>query len=164
MRSMTRWEPTANLGTFSQQMDRLFDEMLGRSVRSRGEGPLRGSWAPAVNILEKNDGIEITADLPGMKPEEVEVTVEDGVLAIKGERTIESTGEGETYHRVERTYGVFERSFSLPTSVDPAKIEAHFRNGVMTLTLPKREESKPRSVTIKVEGDRSSSSTDTNSA
>lgn len=85
MRSMTRWEPTANLGTFSQQMDRVFDEMLGRSFRNRGEGPLRGSWAPAVNILEKNEGIEITADLPGMKPEDVEVTVEDGVLAIKVE-------------------------------------------------------------------------------
>lgn len=153
MRSMTRWEPTGNLGTFSQQMDRLFDEMLGRSVRSRGEGPLRGSWAPAVNIKEKADAIEITADLPGLKPEDVEVTVEDGVLAIKGERKVESSEEGETFHRVERVYGMFERSFSLPTSVDPTRIEAHFKQGVMTLTLPKREESKPRSVSIKVEGD-----------
>lgn len=153
MRSMTRWEPGTGLRTFSQEMDRLFDEMAGRGLRARGEAPMRGAWAPPVNIVERDDAIEITAELPGMRAEDVEVTVEDGILAIKGERTWEQAKEGETFHRVERAYGVFERSFTLPTSVDPSKIDARFKNGEMILSLPKREESKPRSVKVKIEND-----------
>jgi HSP20 family protein len=133
-------------------MERLFDEMVGRGLwRTSEERPLRGSWVPAVNILERQDAMVITADLPGLKAEDVEVTVEDGILSIRGERKLEETAEGENYHRVERIYGVFERTFTLPNSVNVDKIEARFSNGEMTLTLPKREESKPRSVKIKVE-------------
>ena len=95
--------------------------------------------------------MEIQADLPGLKAEDVEVTVEDGTLTLRGERKLEEAAEGETYHRVERTYGMFERTFNLPSSVDTSKIEARFANGEMVLTLPKREESKPRTVKIKVE-------------
>ena len=91
----------------------------------------------------------ITADLPGLKAEDVEVTVEEGILSIRGERKLEETSEGETYHRVERMYGVFERTFTLPNSVDVDKIDARFSNGEMVLTLPKREESKPRQISIK---------------
>jgi HSP20 family protein len=93
----------------------------------------------------------ITADLPGLSAEDVEVTVEEGTLSLRGERRLEEAGEGEIYHRVERLYGVFERTFTLPNSIDVDKIEARFNNGEMVLTLPKREESKPRSVKIKVE-------------
>jgi HSP20 family protein len=133
-------------------MERLFDEMVGRGLwRTSDERPLRGSWVPAVNILERQDSMLITADLPGLKAEDVDVTVEDGTLTIRGERKLDEVGEGETFHRVERIYGVFERTFTLPNSVDVEKIEARFSNGEMTLTLPKREESKPRSVKIKVE-------------
>ena len=152
MNMLTRWNPTTDMANFSQRMDRLFDELVGRGLwRTSEERPLRGSWVPAVNILERDDAMIITADLPGLKAEDVDVTVEDGTLSIRGERKLEETSEGETYHRVERIYGVFERAFSLPNSVDVNKIEAHFSNGEMTLTLPKREESKPRSVKIKVE-------------
>jgi HSP20 family protein len=133
-------------------MERLFDEMMGRGIRRvADEDGIRGSWSPAVNILEGENGIKISADLPGMNAEDVEVTVEDGVLTIRGERRFEEASEGETYHRVERRYGVFERNFTLPNSVDPAKIEARFNNGEMVVSLPKREESKPRSVKVKVE-------------
>jgi HSP20 family protein len=133
-------------------MDRLFDEMMGRGLgRGLDEGSVRGSWAPAVDILEKEDAIEIRADLPGFKADDVDVTVDNGVLTVRGERRLEEASEGETYHRVERSYGMFERTFSLPNSVDLGKIEARFKDGEMHVNLPKREESKPRSVKIKVE-------------
>jgi HSP20 family protein len=123
---------------------------MGRSLRQMEEETAACAWTPAVNILEREDGIVISADLPGLKAEDVDVTVDNGVLTIRGERSLEEVAEGETYHRVERSYGSFERSFSIPNSVDPKKIEARFANGEMTITLPKREESKPRSVKVKV--------------
>jgi HSP20 family protein len=134
-------------------MERLFDEMVGRGFRGTEERPLRGAWVPAINILEREDAIVIQADLPGLNAEDVEVTVENSTLTIRGERRLDEAREGETYHRVERLYGMFERTFNLPNSVDTTKIEARFKNGEMNLTLPKREESKPRSVKIKVESE-----------
>ena len=152
MVTLTRWNPVADSANLAQRMERMFDEMVGRGLwRPSEDRPLRGTWVPAVNILEREDAMVITADLPGLKAEDVEVTVEEGILSIRGERKLEETSEGETYHRVERMYGVFERTFTLPNSVDVDKIDARFSNGEMVLTLPKREESKPRSVKIKVE-------------
>jgi HSP20 family protein len=149
---LTRWNPATDAGNLSQKMERMFDEMVGRGLLwTPEERPLRGSWVPAINILERQDAMVITADLPGLRAEEVEVTVEEGTLSIRGERKLDEASEGETYHRVERLYGIFERTFTLPNSVDVDKIEARFSNGEMILTLPKREESKPRSVKIKVE-------------
>mgnify|MGYP003573384470 CR=1 FL=1 len=149
---LTRWNPTKETTNFSQGMERLFDEMMGRGLwRSSEERPLRGSWVPSINILERQDAMVVTADLPGLRAEDVDVTVEEGTLSIRGERSLEEAAEGETYHRVERLYGSFERTFTLPNSIDVDKIEARFSNGEMILTLPKREESKPRSVKIKVE-------------
>ena len=149
---LTQWNPTTDGANLARRMENLFDEMVGRGLwRTSEERPLRGSWVPAINILERQDAMVITADLPGLKAEDVDVTVEEGTLSIRGERRLEEASEGETYHRVERLYGVFERSFTLPNSVDVDKIDARFSNGEMVLTLPKREESKPRSVKIKVE-------------
>jgi len=151
---LTRWNPTGETANLNQRMERLFDEMLGRGLwRTAEERPLRGSWVPAINILEREDAIVIQADLPGLKAEDVEVTVEEGTLNIRGERKLEEANEGETYHRVERLYGAFERTFTLPNSVDTTRIDARFKNGEMLLTLPKREESKPRSVKIKIENE-----------
>ena len=148
---LTRWNPARESVNLQRRMERLFDEMLGQGLwRTGDEQSLRGAWVPAINILEKDDAMQITADLPGLNAEDVEVTVEQGVLNIRGERKFEEAAEGETFHRVERLYGVFERNFTLPNSIDTDKIEANFENGVMVLTLPKREESKPRSVKIKV--------------
>ena len=148
---LTRWNPARESANLQRRMERLFDEMVGQGMwRTGDEQSLRGAWVPAINILEKDDSMQITADLPGLNPEDVEVTVEQGVLNIRGERKFEEAAEGETFHRVERMYGVFERNFTLPNSIDTEKIEANFSNGVMVLNLPKREESKPRSVKIKV--------------
>ena len=147
---LTRWNPTNDLMT--HRMGRLFDEMLGNGFRrTEEERSLRGAWMPAMNILERDEAVVMTADLPGLTAEDVEVTVDDGTLTIRGERKLEEASEGETYHRVERHYGVFERSFNLPNTIDSSKIEARFSNGEMILTLPKREEAKPRSVKIQVE-------------
>jgi len=152
MRTLTRWEPINDITNLSQRMDRVFEELMGRSLRRLAdEDRLRGSWSPAVNILEKKDAIVITADLPGLKAEEVEITVDNGVLTIRGERRLEEAADGETYHRVERVYGMFERTFTLPNSVDVNKIDAKVRNGEMVVTLPKREESKPRAVKVAIE-------------
>lgn len=151
---LTRWNPGFDNSSLNQRMERLFDEFLGRGLRNTSEErSLRGAWVPAINVLEREDAMIIAADLPGMKAEDVEVTVDDGTLTIRGERKLEEAAEGETYHRVERIYGAFERSFSLSNTVDTEKIEARFKNGEMTLTLPKREEAKPRSVKITVEND-----------
>ena len=149
---LTRWEPTTELSTLNQRMERLFDDVLGRGLwRSSEDRRLRGNWVPAINILEKENAVLITADLPGLTAEDVEVTVDQGSLTIRGERKLNETEEGETYHRVERLYGSFERSFRLPSTIDSSKIEARFRNGEMVLTLPKKEESKPRNVKIEIE-------------
>lgn len=149
---LTRCNPRPDVSNLNRQMERFFEDMFGRSAwRTGEERPLRGSWVPAVNILEKDDAVVITADLPGLAAEDVEVTVDQRTLSIRGERTLEEAKEGETYHHVERLYGVFERTFNLPTAIDASKIEARFSNGEMMLTLPKLEESKPRTVKIKVE-------------
>lgn len=151
MRNLIRWEPTSDLYSVADRMDRLFDEMMGRGVRrSLEDRPLRGAWVPAVNIVENAEAIEISADLPGLRAEDVELTVDNGVLTLRGERRLAEQREGETWHRVERIYGAFERTFTLPSTVDVGKIEARFANGEMTVRLPKREESKPRSVKINV--------------
>jgi len=147
---MIRWQPINRPATWNTGVDRLFSEFMGRSLRQMEEETAACAWTPAVNILEREEGIVITADLPGLKAEDVEVTVEKSVLTLKGERILEEAAEGETYHRVERSYGSFERSFSIPESVDAKKIEARFVNGEMTVTLPKSAESKPRSVKVKV--------------
>lgn len=152
MRSITLREPMRQMFNPGRDMERFINSMWGGSLRDRDEADsMCGTWVPPVNILEREDGVEITIEMPGVETKDVEVTVEDGVLSIKGERRFEDAAEGETYHRVESSFGAFERRFTVPTSVNPGKIEARFKNGVMTLALPKREESKPRTVKVKVE-------------
>lgn len=152
MRTMTRWNPNRDMSNFSRDMNRLFHGMwAGPSAVQSEADSVCGSWVPAVNILEKENAINITVELPGMQANDVDVTVEDGVLSIRGERSFEKLEEGEKYHRFESSCGAFERRFTVPTSVDSAKIEARFKNGIMSVALPKREESLPRTVKVNVE-------------
>jgi HSP20 family protein len=125
--------------------------MMGRNLWKTFDEVGGGSWVPAVDIKETEDAFLITADLPGFSVDDVEVTVENRVLTIRGERAFEEASEGESYRRVERSYGTFTRSFNLPESVESDKVEAMFRDGVMSISLPRREESKPRSIKVKVE-------------
>jgi HSP20 family protein len=132
-------------------MDRMFEDwprFLGRRI---GEEGLRGEWMPAVDICETNDAFEVTADLPGFEAKDVDVSVQENNLTIRGERRRDEIKENETVHRIEREYGVFERSFSLPRSADSEKIQAKYKDGVLSLTVPRREEAKPKSLKINVE-------------
>lgn len=150
MTRIVRWDPFKEMATLQDRMGRLLDEAWGRPRRGE-EDFITGSWLPAVDVREDKDNLEIMAELPGMEPKDVDVAVENGILTIKGARQFEKAAEGETYHRVERSYGAFERSFTLPSNVEPDKIKAVYRNGVLQLTLPKREEAKPKSISIKVQ-------------
>jgi HSP20 family protein len=150
MTTIVRWDPFKELSTLQDRMNRAFGDLWGRAHRP-DEDYISGSWMPAVDVRETKDALEISAELPGIDPKDVELSVENGVLSLKGSREFEKAIEGETYHRVERAYGSFERSFSLPTNVDPDRVKAVYRHGVLHLTLPKREEAKPKSISIKVE-------------
>ncbi|MEP0773811.1 MAG: Hsp20/alpha crystallin family protein [Acidobacteriota bacterium] len=150
MPAIVRWDPFKELGTLQERMNRIFDEVWGR--RPRGEEDyLSSAWIPAVDVRETRDALEIQVEVPGIDPKDVQVAVENGILVIKGSRNFEKATEGETYHRVERAYGSFERSFTLPTNVDPEKVKATYKHGVLHLTLAKREEAKPRSIAINIE-------------
>jgi HSP20 family protein len=147
---ITRWEPMRELASLSERMNRLFDEWRHLPGRPAGEESVLAGWAPAVDIRETRAAIEISAELPGVDVDDVQVSAESNVLTIRGERKHETKEEGETYHRVERAYGAFERSFTLPTTAEPGQIEAKFKDGVLALTVPKSEEARPKAVQISV--------------
>ena len=151
MGTIVRCDPFKELATVQDRMNRMFNDVWGRNC-SADEDYISGSWMPSVDVRETGDALEIAAEFPGLEPNDVEVSVENGILTLRGSRQFEKATEAETYHRVERAYGSFERSFSLPTNVDPGKVKAVYRHGVLHLTLPKREEAKPQSISIKIEG------------
>jgi HSP20 family protein len=148
MTTITRWDPMRDWLSMTERMGRLFGETARREGSEEGS---LGVWAPAVDVKETVDGLQMSVELPGMDPKDVEVSVENNRLSIKGERSFEQAKEGETYHRVERAYGAFERSFTLPSAFAGEKIEAKAKDGVLTLTIPKREEAKPKSIKVKIE-------------
>lgn len=148
MAGLTRWDPFADLATLREQMNRMFDDRFFRAA-PREETTL-AQFAPPVDVFEDENEIRITAELPGVPPEDVQVKVEEGKLTISGQSRLEKEDKRENYHRIERSYGSFFRSFSLPPNVDVEKIHAENRHGVLTVQLPKREESKPRTIDVKV--------------
>jgi HSP20 family protein len=134
--------------TTQRGFDRLFKEAFTPFF---GEGePSTRTWAPPVDIYENENDIVLKAELPGIDPKDVEVKVEDNTLYLKGERKFEKEVKDENYHRIERSYGSFARSFSLPNSINAEKVKAEFKDGLLTLTLPKREEAKPKTIKIDV--------------
>jgi len=145
---LVRWNPLRDLESLHGEIDRLFDEAVGRPL-TRGE-TRAPTWVPTVDIHEDPDGINISADLPGMTQKDVKLNIDNNVLTLSGERKLERENKKENYHRVERYYGNFSRSFSLPNTVNTEKVEAHMDNGVLKIHLPKREEAKPKQIEIKV--------------
>ena len=132
--------------------DRLFDEEVLRPFRmfeEMAESFNQRGWAPAVDIRETEDAYEVMADLPGFDKKDVEITLENSVLTLRGERKWEGEQGEQAYRRIERAYGEFTRSFSLPTQVDAEKVDASFQDGVLTISIPKSEESRPRRITVK---------------
>jgi HSP20 family protein len=145
---MVRWEPVRDLLTLQERMNRMFDSSYRGNTDE--DWALGGSWAPAVDIYEKDGNIVLKAELPGVDPKDVDVRVENNLLTLQGERKFDNEVKRDNYHRVERAYGAFSRSFTLPNVVDTGNIKAEYRDGVLHMTLPKREEAKPRQIQINV--------------
>ena len=150
--TVTRWDPFQDLLSVQQEMNQLFDRIFGRTEPAAR--PAGQAWAPPLDIAEHEDAYVVTVELPGVKPEELDVSLENGMLTIQGERRFEGESSGRTWHRVERRYGAFRRSVSLPAQVQADKIEAAFDSGLLRITVPKAEEARPRKIQVRkaVEG------------
>ena len=147
--AIVRWEPFRDMLAAQREFDRLFRGAFGPAALGEEEASTR-TWAPPVDIFENADNIVLKAELPGIDPKDVEIRVEDNTLYLKGDRKFEKEVKEQNYHRVERSYGTFTRSFSLPNSVDADKVGASYQDGVLTLTMPKKEEAKPKTIKINV--------------
>jgi len=150
MMALVRWEPFQDLLAIQERMNRLFDETLQRT-RSRDEEDISaGLWAPPVDIYETENEIVLKAELPEIDQKDIDIKVEDNTLTIRGERKFEQETKKENYHRIERAYGKFSRSFTLPNTIDQEKIKASYKDGILKLVMPKREEKKPKQITVEV--------------
>ena len=135
-----------DLRTLQEELNRLFSTNLSRAFDDEGIG--RGAWAPSIDIYENKDHIVLEAELPGMNQEDFDLSIENNVITLRGERKFEKTDETDNYHRVERSYGAFTRSFTLPQTVSAEGATAEYNNGVLRVTLPKREEKKARRIQV----------------
>jgi HSP20 family protein len=160
MANLSRWDPFRDLLAIQDEMNQVFGRALGRTEQG-GEATATRAWAPALDIAERNDAYVVTVEVPGVKPEALEITLEDGVLTISGERRFEEETKEAQYHRIERSYGAFRRSITLPTRVMADAIDATFDNGLLQVVVPKAEEAKPKRIEVRprqaVEGTSSTS-------
>jgi len=148
--SIIRWRPGRELSTIRDEVNRLFDDFFSGLPERRRE-LLEGEWLPSVDIAETDDSVVVKAELPGVEQNDVSITIVNDVLTLKGEKKEEKEINKENYHRVERSYGSFQRSLSLPTGVQSDKTKATYKDGVLTITIPKAEEAKPKTIKINVE-------------
>src|SRR5256714_12737218 len=144
--SIVRYGPFRDLRTLQDEVNRLFTGSIPRTFDE--EGIARGAWSPSVDIYENKEQIVLEAELPGMKREDFELSVENNVITLRGERQFEKKEDSDNYHRVERSYGSFTRSFTLPQTVSAEGATAEYKNGVLRVTLPKREETKARPIQV----------------
>jgi len=148
--AIMRWEPFRDLLSLQERMNRLFEESARGASRGHEEDWVMGAWAPAVDIYEKGTDVVLKAELPGLDPKDVDIRIENNVLTLKGERKTDNEVKRESYHRVERSYGTFTRSFTLPSTVDTTNVKADYKDGVLRITLPKREEAKPKQIQVDI--------------
>ena len=141
-----RWDPFRDLNILQERMNRLFED-AGRGWRS-DEPVSTTTWSPAVDIFETEGEIVVKAELPGMGRKDITLNLENNVLTLRGERRFEKETKEENYHRIERSYGGFSRSFSIPSMVDEEKIRADYKDGVLSIVLPKKEQAKPKQIRI----------------
>ena len=145
MTAIHRWTPSPEFKSFQVQLNRLFEPY----VRTDDEDLVSGNWLPPVDVAETQDRIVVRAELPGVNQDQIQIEFENGLLTIRGERNFQKQ-DGTTWHRVERVYGSFSRTFTLPRSVDAEKISAAYRDGVLEIEVPKKEEAKPKQIRIAV--------------
>lgn len=146
MTTITRLQPFRGFSALQDQVNRIFNE----TVRNQGDESALTAWAPSVDIYETPNELVVKADLPEVDEKDIDVRVENNLLTIHGERKFDKSVSEDNYLRIERAYGTFSRSFSLPNTVNAEAIRAEYKNGVLTVNLPKREESKPRQVKVNV--------------
>jgi HSP20 family protein len=148
---MIRRDPFSEMKSIQEDFNRIFNTALPRFFG--GDDVLRGNWSPSVDISEDQNSIRLEADLPGVKPEDFNLSIENYKLTLSGERKFENEQKGENFHRVERSYGSFSRTFTLPSTVNVDAVKAEFKDGVLRVTLPKREEVKARQIEVNVKTD-----------
>lgn len=145
---LVRWRPFRDLATMQEEMNRLFDRMFDRFPERKEIG--EGIWAPCVDISETKDDLVITAEIPGMNKKDIKISLNDNILTLRGKREQEKKTDEENYHRIERSYGAFHRSFTLPTTVKQDQVKATYKDGILQINLPKAEEAKPKEIGIEV--------------
>ena len=145
--TLVRWNPARDLASMEiERLQRMFDGVFG----DRESFPVAQSWMPAVDIYEDANGdVVLKAELPAVKREDIKLSMEGLTLTIEAERHVDTDVQRDRYHRIERSYGAFRRSFALPATVDAARIDAQYQDGLLTIRLPRREESKPRQIEVK---------------
>jgi HSP20 family protein len=144
--SMTRWDPFQDLQSFRDEMNRTLNRWFSRE---EGDEPTPRRWMPALDVTETENAYQIDVEVPGLRPEDINVTVDQGMLTIQGERRSEEEKRDRSYHRVERHYGAFRRSISLPRDVDASKVEATYDNGLLQLSVPKTAASQAKRIEVK---------------
>lgn len=150
--TLVKWNPVADylpqVSHLNREINRMFDSFFRGG--SLDDGSYGSAWAPAVDIHERDDAYVIEAELPGLAKEDIKVSIENNVLTLRGERSSEKKDHRGEYLRMERSYGSFVRSFTLPTTIKSEKAEAEYRDGILTITVPKADEAKPRNIDLKV--------------
>lgn len=147
--ALIRWDPFREMSALQERMNRLFSDVRAQAP-VRGEEIVQGAWIPAVDIFETNEAIVLKAELPGITAQDISVEVKDNTLTLKGENKFEKEVKEENYHRVERSYGSFQRAFTLPGTIHQEKVKAKFKDGILEITLPKVEEAKPKQVKVEI--------------
>jgi HSP20 family protein len=148
--TIVRWDPFRNLTTLQDRINRVFDDAANRS-KDYDDEVSKCDWRPIVDIYDSEKAINIDAELPGVTRDNITLDVKENILTLKGERKFAEEAQKENYYRMERCFGAFERSFTLPTTVDPAKITANFKDGVLRISIPKPEEKRPKQISIHVD-------------
>jgi HSP20 family protein len=131
-----------------QRLNRILDEAFGAWPFPQAGSSLTSAWIPACDVCEDRENVTISVEIPGVRPEDVKLTVENNILTVQGEKTEETRSDQEQMHRYERSYGSFERAFALPNSVDPERIEARYEHGILRITIPKAERARPREIPV----------------
>jgi HSP20 family protein len=144
--AIVRWDPLKDLMTMHDRMNKIFDETLSKSAQGN-----YGDWLPPVDIFETEDEIVLISELPGMTEEDMDIQVSEGVLSLKGEKKYPTDGDRDNFYRLERAYGKFSRSFSIPNTVDISTVKANLKNGLLKVTLQKKTEIQPRVIKVETE-------------
>lgn len=147
--AISRWRPTRDMFSLQNEINRMFNDFLGWST---GERAADGqTWSPSVNVYDNKDSVVAEVEVPGIDRKDLHISVENNVLTIRGERRWEEKKEERSYHQVERLYGTFQRSFTLPTNVNPERVKATCKDGILTITMPKVEAAKRKEIPVSVE-------------